>query len=73
MSAKRKAKHDRPSQVADDAPPRPTYAPAFLALGTMMTFWGILTLWVMSAFGICLMIAALWIWIHEIRNRWKTS
>ena len=56
------------SGTAEDAAPRPTYAPAAMALGVMMLLWGIVTMWIMSAAGACLMAWSLWTWINEIRK-----
>jgi len=53
--------------------PRPTYAPAGLAMGIMMLFWGIMTHWTMSLAGVLLMGWALWTWINEIRNDAKDT
>jgi len=51
--------------------PRPTYAPAALALAIMFTVWGITTHWTMSVAGLGLMAWALGTWINEIRNEWN--
>jgi hypothetical protein len=59
---------DRPNQLASSASPRPTYAPAMMALGVAMTFWGVTTMWIVSAVGAGLMACSLWIWIDEIRK-----
>ncbi|MEM8678348.1 MAG: hypothetical protein AAGF97_03235 [Planctomycetota bacterium] len=48
--------------------PRPTYAPAAMAMGVMMLLWGIVTMWIMSAAGAGLMVWSLWTWIREISN-----
>ncbi len=55
-------------QSTADAPPRPTYAPAAMAMGIMMLLWGIVTMWIMSVGGAALMIWSLWTWINEIRK-----
>lgn len=49
------------------APPRPTYAPAGMALGIMMLLWGVTTMWIMSIAGLGVMIWSLWTWMNEIR------
>jgi cell division septal protein FtsQ len=54
-----------------EAVPRPTYAPAAMAMAVMMLFWGILTHWTMSVGGGCLMIWALWSRVGEFRHAWK--
>lgn len=53
--------------------PRPTYAPVALAVATAMLFWGILTHWVMSLVGGCILIWSLGSWMNEIRNEWERS
>ncbi len=52
--------------LEEGAAPRPTYAPAAMALGVMMLLWGIVTMWVMSAAGAGVMAWSLWTWINEI-------
>jgi hypothetical protein len=54
-----------------EAPPRPTYAPATMALSIMFTIWGILTHWTMSLAGVGLLIFALGMWINEVRHEWS--
>ncbi|PQO40581.1 hypothetical protein DTL21_01235 [Bremerella cremea] len=51
----------------EEAPPRPTYAPAAMALGVMMLLWGVTTMWIMSVAGLGVMIWSLWTWMNEIR------
>ncbi|RCS54060.1 hypothetical protein DTL42_02590 [Bremerella cremea] len=53
--------------VEEAAPPRPTYAPAGMALGIMMLLWGVTTMWIMSIAGLGVMIWSLWTWMNEIR------
>jgi len=53
------------------APPRPTAAPFFLALGITMFFWGIVTSPVMSIGGLILLVGALWSWIRAIAKQWR--
>lgn len=64
--------NDQSMPTKDDnpeaAPPRPTYAPAAMAMGIMMLLWGIVTMWIMSAGGAALMVWSLWTWINEIRK-----
>lgn len=57
------------TEPADRGPPRPTYAPAAMAMGVMMLLWGIVTMWVMSLAGAGLIIWSLWTWINEIRKQ----
>ncbi len=53
--------------AAEAVPPRPTYAPAAMALGVMMLMWGITTMWIMSVAGLGVMAWSLWTWMNEIR------
>lgn len=53
--------------ATEEAAPRPTYAPATMALGVMMLLWGVTTMWIMSVAGLGVMICSLWIWMNEIR------
>jgi hypothetical protein len=48
--------------------PKPTYAPALMALGLMLTLWGAITTWIVSAFGILLIAAAALRWIRDLRH-----
>ena len=54
---------------APETAPRPTYAPAAMAMGVMMLLWGIVTHWIMSLAGASLMIWSLWTWVNEIRKQ----
>ncbi len=56
-----------------EAPPRPTYAPAAMAMGIMMMAWGIVTYWMMSLFGAGVFVWALWSWISEICQQWRMN
>jgi hypothetical protein len=53
-------------------PPQPTYAPFMLAIGVTMVFWGLATSPVMSAAGFVALAWALWTWITEIANDWRS-
>jgi hypothetical protein len=53
-------------------PPQPTYAPFMLAIGVTMLFWGLATSPVMSAAGFVALAWALWTWITEIANDWRS-
>ena len=55
-----------------EPPPKPTYVPAAMAMGIMMAFWGILTHWTMSLGGSLLVVWALWTWMNEIHQAWKS-
>ena len=46
--------------------PKPTYWPFFLAFGTVLLFWGILTSWIITGIGFILFSVALSGWIIEI-------
>ncbi len=68
--------HD-PAETGDhqadiESPPKPTYVPAAMAMGIMMVFWGILTHWTMSLGGSLLVVWALWTWMNEIHQAWKS-
>jgi hypothetical protein len=52
--------------------PEPTYAPFILALGVTMLFWGLATSPVMSAVGFVALAWALWTWIAQIANDWRS-
>jgi len=52
--------------------PEPTYAPFMLAVGVTMVFWGLATSPVMSAAGFVALAWALWTWIAEIANDWRS-
>ena len=52
--------------------PEPTYAPFMLAVGVTMLFWGLATSPVMSAAGFVALAWALWTWITEIANDWRS-
>ena len=52
--------------------PQPTYAPFMLAVGVTMLFWGLATSPVMSAAGFVAIVWALWTWITEIANDWRS-
>jgi hypothetical protein len=52
--------------------PEPTYAPFMLAVGVTMVFWGLATSPVMSAAGFVALSWALWMWISEIANNWRS-
>lgn len=47
--------------------PRPTYAPATMALGVMMLLWGLTTMWIMSVTGLVVIIWAMSMWISEMQ------
>jgi hypothetical protein len=53
---------------AESEAPRPTYAPAAMAMGVMMLLWGVTTMWIMSLAGAGLIVWSLWTWIEEIRK-----
>jgi hypothetical protein len=52
--------------------PRPSYAPFMLALGITMLFWGLTTAPAMSAGGFVVFVWALWMWIRDIAQAWRT-
>jgi hypothetical protein len=60
-----------PAEARDEgheALPRPTYAPAAMALGIAFLFWGMVTSVVVLGAGGLLVIAALAAWIGEMRH-----
>lgn len=48
--------------------PAPTYWPFFTAFGIMLLFWGLVTMWTISAAGIIILIVALFGWINILRH-----
>jgi redox-regulated HSP33 family molecular chaperone len=69
-----------PEPPGETEPPRPTYAPAAMALGVAMTAWGMLTfslttnsLTFMSVMGAGLVAWALWSWMREVAIEWRNS
>jgi hypothetical protein len=61
------------AEAARPAVPKPTYAPFLLALGITMVFWGVTTSLVMSAGGLVVFAWALWMWIRDIAEAWRTQ
>lgn len=63
-----------PASLADwtiprpEAIPRPTFAPAALAFGITIFFWGFVTSPVLLAVGLLVMAAALTLWVREMRH-----
>lgn len=53
--------------ITEAEAPRPTYAPATMALGVMMLLWGLTTMWIMSVTGLGVMIWAMTMWISEMQ------
>jgi hypothetical protein len=51
--------------------PDPTYAPAALALGLGLAFWGALTGWVVGLTGAALVAWSLREWFAAIRADWR--
>ena len=52
--------------------PKPTYAPALMALGLMFTLWGAATSWMVSALGLAMVGAAAHRWIRDLRIGLRT-
>ena len=48
--------------------PRPTYAPAAMAFGIALFFWGLVTSPVLLGVGSLVMVAALVGWVREMRH-----
>lgn len=57
-----------PSDGLPEELPRPTYAPAAMALGIAFLFWGMVTSVVVLGAGGLLVVAALAAWIGEMRH-----
>lgn len=51
-----------------DRLPRPTYAPAALALGIVFFLWGFVTTWIVGLVGFALIAVALAVWIKEVQR-----
>jgi len=51
--------------------PPPTYAPALMAAGIVLLFWGPVTIWIVSVAGVGFIIGSLIIWIKAIRKDWN--
>ncbi len=62
--------HEETPRGTTTAPalPAPTYMPAVMALGIVLTLWGIVTTLLISLLGIVLCVIALIGWIGEIRR-----
>ncbi len=50
----------------EQAIPKPTYAPAMLAMGVTLLMWGVVASWVFSAAGFVISVVALKNWIGEM-------
>ena len=46
--------------------PKPTYAPALMALGLTFILWGAATSWIVSALGLVMVGAAAHRWIRDL-------
>ncbi|MFZ0488685.1 MAG: hypothetical protein WBV11_10160 [Salegentibacter sp.] len=51
--------------------PKPTYWPFFLAMGVVFIFWGIISVWVISAAGLIIFSVALGGWITDLYKEIK--
>ena len=47
---------------------KPSYAPAWMAMGIIMLMWGFLTYWIMSAVGVSMIAVSLTMWMQQIRE-----
>ena len=56
------------SKPKPDVIPRPTYAPAALAFGITLLFWGLITSPVVLGMGVLVFTVALVMWIGEMRH-----
>lgn len=63
---------DSTPRDARESTPQPSYAPAGMSMGIIMLMWGILTHWIMSAVGACVMAWSLYTWINQIREGQQT-
>ena len=59
---------DEGSTPRPEVIPRPTYAPAALAFGITLLFWGLITSPVVLAMGFLVFTVALVMWIGEMRH-----
>ena len=48
--------------------PEPTYWPFFAAVGLMFLFWGLITMWIISAAGLIIFFISLFKWINILRH-----
>jgi hypothetical protein len=48
--------------------PRPTSAPAAMAVGLTLLFWGLVTSPVVLLVGLAVVVASLAVWIRELRH-----
>jgi hypothetical protein len=70
----RAAKHEpEPLRPGWSRPPpehlvRPTYWPVALALGISFLFWGLVSSWIITAFGLLIAIVSLANWVAELRH-----
>lgn len=71
MSASSKSHTSHGASEPIESVPRPTYAPAAMAMAIAMLFWGILTHWTLSLGGFFLFVWALHAWVGEFRRAWK--
>jgi hypothetical protein len=56
------------SRAKPDVIPRPTYAPAAMAFGLTLFFWGLVTSPVVLGVGLVVVVASLAAWIREMRH-----
>ncbi len=56
------------SRPKPDTVPRPTFAPAAMAFGVTLSFFGLITSAVPLAVGCVIVVLALKLWIGEIRD-----
>jgi hypothetical protein len=56
-----------------EAPPRPTYWPAVLALGIVFLLWGVAATFLISGVGLVLCALALAGWIGDLRHAQRSA
>ncbi len=72
MSAK--SDHESPPHrpgwlpVPDEKIPEPTFWPAALALGTVLTLWGFVTSFIVATIGLVLLAVSITGWLGEMRH-----
>jgi hypothetical protein len=59
--------HDGWHKPQPEQLPRPTYAPALMAVGLMFLLWGAVTVWIVSVAGLALIGIASARWIRDLK------
>jgi len=56
------------TRVPDEKIPKPTFWPAALALGAVLTLWGLVTSFIVATVGLLLLILSISGWLEEMRH-----